>query len=148
MADKRQTRDERRAQIESSDHPTALGDPGCHWRQAHRDRSWPTRHRGPLAIHAGATQGAAKRQAAIAAGLDPDELRLGCVLGVVDVVDCLPTDDIVTRISARERSFGDFAPGRFGWVLENPRPLHRPLPLVGKLSIWELGTQDRARIAE
>ncbi len=36
-----------------------------------------------------------------------------------------------------ERSFGDYAPGRFAWVLEKVKPLAKPIPAKGSLGLWE-----------
>jgi activating signal cointegrator 1 len=36
-----------------------------------------------------------------------------------------------------ERSFGNYAPGRFAWLLEDVRRLVEPIPARGALSLWE-----------
>lgn len=36
-----------------------------------------------------------------------------------------------------ERSFGDYAPGRFAWELKDVIPLKQPIPATGRLSLWE-----------
>ena len=40
------------------------------------------------------------------------------------------------RAAAHEYEFGDYANGRFGWVLDNVRPLANPVPASGALSLW------------
>ena len=36
-----------------------------------------------------------------------------------------------------EYSFGNYAPGRFAWVLKDVRPLAEPIPARGALGLWE-----------
>lgn len=78
------------------------------------NRTWATGYRGPVLIHA------SKRPDAIR----PDEIerrfgvritseqQLGGVIGTVDIVDCV-----------RASSSRWHAPGCFGFMLRNPRPL-------------------------
>jgi hypothetical protein len=98
----------------------------------HKDienRSWATRHRGPLLIHAG--QSEADLDEAELAGIErkhriklPREFERGGVIGVVDVVDC----------RARTKSSWHIR-GCIGWVLSNPRRL--PFrPCKGALSLF------------
>lgn len=37
-----------------------------------------------------------------------------------------------------ERSFGNYAPGRFAWLLANVRPLPRPIPYLGSQGFFEV----------
>jgi hypothetical protein len=81
------------------------------------NRSWRTRHRGPLLIHAGAST--SELYESIIAKIErrhgikmPKEYYLGGIVGVVDVEDC----------KARTGSPWHFR-GAIGWVLSNPRRL-------------------------
>src|SRR5689334_4415085 len=91
-------------------------------------RSWPTRYRGPLAIHAARVLGPQARalcshepfRSALArAGYaSPDALPLGAVVATCRLVDCLPTGAPTDYPPAHlppgdsaERAFGDYAPG-------------------------------------
>lgn len=38
---------------------------------------------------------------------------------------------------ANEMEFGDFSPGRYGWVLTDVRPLAVPVPARGQQGIWQ-----------
>ena len=88
------------------------------------NRSWPTSYRGPLLIHAGSRRDPALcRQL----GLNPDDLTYGAVIGIVDVVDCV-------RNSTSEWA----EPDQYHWILENPRPLSGPIPLKGRLGLFEV----------
>jgi len=85
-------------------------------------RSWPTSHRGPLAIHAAKRYPPDLRALAaqepflsVLAGVAPEDY-LGMVVAVVELVDCKPiTPDNIPP--EPERSFGDYRAGRFMWVL-------------------------------
>ncbi len=39
--------------------------------------------------------------------------------------------------SDRERSFGDWTPGRYAWELANVKPLPTPIEVKGKQGLWE-----------
>lgn len=117
-------------------------------------RSWNTSYRGPLAIHAAKRWTPAQRaliaqepfkSALMAAGIY--ELPLGKVLGKVELVNtalCTSLkghvifstggDGII--IQGPELSFGDFAPGRYAWQLENPERLDTPIPEIGRQRFW------------
>ena len=119
-------------------------------------RSWVTRYRGPLAIHAGAgfaPLGGLRgylallarepfRSALAVSGL-PDYARfrhglpLGAVLAVVELADVIATDEMIHQIGEPERSFGNYAPGRFAWLLRDVQPLKTPLTARGRLGLWQ-----------
>jgi hypothetical protein len=63
------------------------------------------------------------------------ELACGHVIGQVELHKCIRTAD-VTDISQAEREFGDYGPGRFAWLLYNPRFLPKPIPARGSLGLW------------
>jgi hypothetical protein len=72
------------------------------------NRSWPTKYRGPVLIHASLN---IDRNACKARGLDPTKLQTGGVIGIAEIVDCVTAH--------RSRWFG----GPYGFVLKNRRPL-------------------------
>lgn len=99
------------------------------------NRSRPTKHRGPLAIHVSTfhkwheiavdaqSMSGLIRQTSLTRG--DLEKSLGCVIGIVDVVDCI-----------RDSSSRWAIPGQWHWVLDNQRRV-RPVPIVGRLGIFE-----------
>lgn len=104
-------------------------------------RSWATKYRGPLAIHA--AKGMPKEARAL---LSQTHFRsalgewglirpfnLGHIIGVVNLVECTPTEELTPPI---ESAFGDFGPKRYVWRLESPRLLNIPIPCTGHLSVW------------
>lgn len=63
--------------------------------------------------------------------------RFGAVIGTVEIVDCVPVEEIVEKLNETERLLGDYSPGRFAWVLKNQRRLERPIMARGQLGFWE-----------
>lgn len=142
-------------------------------------RSWSTKYRGPLAIHAGTTQVHTGKflllsRIARSGGLisAPAEwcfrsldVPFGAVVAVCTLGDVVPmVDDRYARnvldvghrgekrMALRlddsegaeritdctgEAPYGDFAPGRFAWLLEDVEPLAEPIPVKGKQRLWE-----------
>lgn len=62
------------------------------------------------------------------------ELPRGVVLGMVELVDCLPTcqgASWIDELSQQERSRGNFEPWRYGWKLTHPVLFTQPIPWKG-----------------
>lgn len=114
-------------------------------------RGWSTNHRGPLVIYAAAKwtrwqwellAEPAIRRALDAAGFDPPSawcganrtrpLRLGEPVAVVDLADVrrivegpslVAGSYLSTPVPGPEVPLGDYTPGRFAWMLQDPRPV-------------------------
>lgn len=112
-------------------------------------RSWGTRYRGGLVIHAAlkwtrelrslaAAEPFKSHLAALGFGVGTGEVRppLRCLLGTVELADCVPVESL--EPNETERAFGDFTPGRFGWVLRFPRPFPKPIPYAGSRGLFEV----------
>jgi hypothetical protein len=93
------------------------------------NRSWPTAYRGPLLIHAGKRPDVISPAIrALLPELPPAErLDYGAIVGVVDLVDCVPYVEVAGQ---------PFAEGPWCWLVREPRPL-TPLPCRGALSLWQ-----------
>lgn len=108
-------------------------------------RSWDTKYRGELAIHASKNfppecralcAEPYFREALATLGIRHwSELPLGMVLGTKRLVRTYPFDG--GRPPYPERAFGDFTRGRYGFVTTQPRMLARPEPARGALSLWD-----------
>lgn len=105
-------------------------------------RSWNTPYRGELVIHA-----AKKLDADIHADLHIPAVRdvlrqhgitshlqlpFGAAVCIATMTDCIPT----AMIAPRERTFGNFTPGRWAWKLENVRIFAQPVPCPGAQGLW------------
>jgi hypothetical protein len=114
-------------------------------------RSWWTSYRGPLAIHA-AKRPMGVEELELAAKLFRDlDGRLppwpfGAVVAVAVLVDCVPTERLPgwrregVTFAPREDLWGNFTPGRFGWILRNVMRLPAPCPERGRQGLWEWRT--------
>jgi len=86
------------------------------------------------------------------AGLQGDHLPRGVALGVVTLVGCYPIirgypEGMVNTAGVfgyhqpakdtDEYAFGDWGPGRWAWVLNDPRPFVEPFPCRGSLGLWD-----------
>jgi activating signal cointegrator 1 len=125
-------------------------------------RSWNTKYRGPLLIHASAGKQGLKimDDPQLKKFLTPlffddpkDKLPLGAIIGKVEIVDTAKTSDILLMkdagvpIRVRDRkipdswdqeiAFGDYSSGRYGWLLSNPVAFPAIIPAKGKLGLWE-----------
>lgn len=151
-------------------------------------RSWSTKYRGQLAIHAGKTKANVMETGPEiwAPFIDPDRpgrlvhpMNFGAVVAVAQLVDVLPiVDDLHDEMAGRfvfdthvvktgagnfihldarvladvtvrngwfdvrtnrslelQRPYGDFAPGRFAWILEEVTAIH-PVPAKGRQGLW------------
>lgn len=97
-------------------------------------RHWSTTYRGPLAIHAAKRWAPEQREFASiehTLGRLPRQLPLGAIVATCRLVDVLPTDELKLTVPAVERIYGDYEPGRYGWLLEDIVPLAQPLPYKG-----------------
>ena len=66
-----------------------------------------------------------------------DDLPLGVVLCVVDLVDVVGTGIYKGIVSQKEEQFGDWSSGRWAWRLSNLRVLVKPIPYRGMQGFWE-----------
>jgi hypothetical protein len=77
------------------------------------------------------------REAIARAGVQHfDNLPLGVVLCVVDLVDVVKTETVKGTITQAEEQFGDYSSGRFAWKLENVRVLVKPISVAGHQGLW------------
>jgi activating signal cointegrator 1 len=120
-------------------------------------RSWNTFYKGPVLIHA--SQKFTKEQDEFSFQLSwqlNDHTIYHChraaIIGKVDLVGTISFDkyrhDIenhgavkfandVFFFSEQELAFGDFGPGRYGFLLQNPVLFKEPIPAKGSLGLWE-----------
>lgn len=88
-------------------------------------------------------------------------LPLGAIVAVVDLVDCVSTAmlaqvreigrhretvDVIWQMTDRERAFGDYSPGRYGWLLDDVQRLGEPVACTGRLGLWDVPAEVEARI--
>ena len=84
-------------------------------------RSWQTKYRGELLIHAG--KGIDKEAIKRLSKYLPAELPLGKILGRVTLVDCI-------KMSPEFKE-------NYGWQINNVQVFDDPIEAKGHLSLWE-----------
>lgn len=107
-------------------------------------RSWGTRYRGPLLIHASVNPKMAKEFCSVP-GKEPfvnfirnwTDLPYGAIIGKVYLASVNYTQVVVGSLSEQEKAFGDYEYGRYAWELKDPVQFDKPIPYKGSLSIWE-----------
>ncbi len=139
-------------------------------------RSWSTKHRGWLAIHAAKAMPGWAREicfdepffSAFESVGDwvPDadlptttklNLPFGAIVAVVNLhhvgeIRRNPPDGqpyIYPKpwvVRGPELDFGDFTPGRFGWILTGGYRLKEPIPCKGALGLWTVPVEIEAEI--
>lgn len=116
-------------------------------------RDWATKIRGEIAIHAAATkQGFKLIRAGDSSAYDLvvdalqdagyhlwSDLPLGAVLGSAVLVDCVPIEALYGSEydTPVERAFGDWSPGRYGWIVERAVRYPEPIFAPGAQGIWK-----------
>ena len=109
-------------------------------------RSWSTRHRGTLLIHA-----SMGKAGALLASEPPfpkyisnfSQLPFGAIIGQVSLTEVVRVEELalpgnaINQLAMEERAFGDYTNGRYAWILEDPVQFHRPVPVRGTLGLWE-----------
>ncbi|WP_138756472.1 ASCH domain-containing protein [Paenibacillus sinopodophylli] len=114
-------------------------------------RSWPTKHRGELAIHAGkkidfnACREPEIRAALEEWGFTEFNLPTGAVVATAQLENCLKSVDTWTDgyelegkrlVYSPEYEFGDFTPGRYAWEMSDVKQLKEPIKAKGQQGLW------------
>jgi hypothetical protein len=106
------------------------------------NRSWSTQHRGQLAIHAGRTEDSSGYAVLARHGIvcDPNDLIVGAIIGVVDIVDCVwaGMNAHVDRSVWADRD-------SWHWVLANPRAID-PILCRGMQGLWQTDMLDDVKM--
>lgn len=117
------------------------------------NRDWRTNHRGLVAIHTSARMQRADIEDACSmmrgfipkfseriftaeALKSPERYPVGCIVGVVEIVDCVTGSE------------SPWFCGDFGFVLRNPVAFETPIPCRGALGLWEVAQPQLALMRE
>lgn len=101
-------------------------------------RSWQTKYRGELLIHAG--KGIDKEAMKRLAKYIPENMPTGKILGKVKLVDCVKMSPEFKKILLKENQdiYADSSfKENYGWQLEDIEVFRVPIEVKGKLSLWE-----------
>lgn len=140
-------------------------------------RSWNTKYRGPLLIHASKSREniGLCGQSPFAEcfpkyhvsgnvyATDTSKMPFGAIIGMVNVVDTMNTERIILppneskyrsiiadpwKITDQELAFGDYSEKRFGWLFSDPILFETPILCKGNLSIWNLPVELEDQVQE
>lgn len=100
------------------------------------NRTWATRYRGPLVIHAG------KSLAWMGDTPRTPDMAFGAIVGLCDLVDCIDIDEPGSFLLARDKYpwFADHehVEGPYCFVLNNVRRFDVPIPWKGTQGFWDV----------
>lgn len=120
-------------------------------------RSWNTKHRGEILIHASALKNLTHRHIHLDFLQEFSHLQLpkydslpfGAIIGKANIVDCFNTNDYRNSnavhiaefignngISHKEECFGDYSANRYAWLLSDVMIFKTPTPAKGQLGLW------------
>jgi|LGOV01.1.fsa_nt_gb hypothetical protein len=114
-------------------------------------RSWSTRVRGTIAIHA-AKKDCLKNINALSQKEKDffynaqkyndynNEIcfPLGVIIGTIDLVGCQKIEELLVTeyATVKEKMLGDWSENRYGWILEKPCLFEKPIPYNGHQGFW------------
>lgn len=108
-------------------------------------RSWATKHRGPMLIHAAKKWNATLAREAATFGIPRSKIILGAAVCVVELVDCIEmTEEFILKQTSREIMVGDWQVGRFAWRFKKAIRI-RPIKMRGRQSMFSVEL-DRSQI--
>lgn len=114
-------------------------------------RSWKTKYRGDLLIHAGKKidkdicNTEPYKSILAKHGYDSNNLPTGVILSRCNLTNCLEMAKDTgkyavlednTIVENNEYEFGFYDVGRYGWVLDDVKSLDSPIKAKGQLNLW------------
>lgn len=109
-------------------------------------RHWKPKYRGEIAIHAAKTLDREFAQVERALGRMPARIPLGAIVAVATLVDVRRTEELKLEIGAIEKLYGNYARGRFGWILADIRALREPVGAIGRQSLFSIDGEILAAV--
>jgi hypothetical protein len=101
------------------------------------NRTWKTKHRGPLAIHVGKSKSLMESEDPFAwperYGVEMPQvgdLTFGAIIAVTELVDCVRVEDLPAELRGHA-----FASGPWCWVLDDVRRIE-PILCKGAQLVW------------
>ena len=111
-------------------------------------RSWSTKHRGWLAIHAAKSRkGYLYVEPLVRLGVTHfNKLPRGCVLGLVYIDQVRSTRDTISTL--QEQQYSDWSIDRFAWRIADRIELDEPVPARGQQRIWNWAIPESVKWIE
>lgn len=107
------------------------------------NRTWPTKHRGRLLIHAGKSTRWWRNgcESLLAHGIEPPEkenVQWGSIIGFAQLVDCLLIESETIGLDNSEAAEIPFAYGPHCWILHDAQRFESPIAYCGKQGLFEV----------
>ena len=104
-------------------------------------RSWKTTYRGEIYIHASLKKVSKndKQIDELIALLKNKNFKYGHIIAKATLIDCIYMDnEFIKKIKNNKTEYicGEYSEGRYAWILKDITPLNTPIPVKGKLGIW------------
>lgn len=105
-------------------------------------RSWKTKYRGELYIHASKKKITKKNYIEYKEQLDlleDTDFKYGYIIAKCKLVDCKYMDeDLIEEVKKNYKEYisGNYSVGRYAWILEDIKMLETPIEVNGQLGIW------------
>lgn len=105
-------------------------------------RSWKTKYRGEIYIHAGKSKNFLKKinNNKVLKLLENIGLNYGNIICKAELIDCVyMTKEFIDKVKSEnnyEYILGEYAVGRYAWILQNVQEINQKIHAKGKLNIW------------
>ena len=105
-------------------------------------RSWQTKYRGEIYIHAGKSKKFFKKikDDKVLKLLESINLNYGNIICKAELVDCIyMTEEFIDKVKKEnnyEYILGEYKVGRYAWILQNVQEINQKIQTKGKLNIW------------
>ena len=104
-------------------------------------RSWKTSYRGEILIHASISKKYLNslNDKEVLDLIQDIDLNYGKILCKATLIDCMEmTPKFIEEIKKNHKEYilGLYEEGRYAWILDNVKPLKNPIPVKGKLGLW------------
>ena len=80
--------------------------------KGYETRTRKTNIRGRVAVHAGKQKIELADMSVALVPREGQSLHYGAVVGAVEIVDCVPVEDVGDGLTEQEKALGDYSPGR------------------------------------
>jgi hypothetical protein len=114
--------------------------------KCYETRDWKTNYRGLLAIHAAKKRFNSKQyNPTFVKQLAYDNLltyRYGELVCLVDLVDCIPVENIRNTLSAKELAYGNYDDGRFAFEMELVQSINTNMQVRGQQGLFNITYGD------
>ncbi len=113
----------------------------CNKKKYIETRSWKTKYRGEIYIHASSTKIPREwlNNKELMSLLDGCNLNYGNIICKCNLVDCIyMTEEYIDSIKNNRQEYicGIYEVGRYAWILEDIQVLDKKIPCKGHLGIW------------